>query len=75
MKISQTGEEDSVHFIKSNPRCTDDFSYKLDVGNREASALGVFGEGKYMKEETRRELYIVFLLGHIKLGKAYMEIM
>ena len=42
---------------------------KLDVGNREASALGVFGEGKYMKEETRRELYIVFLLGHIKLGK------
>ena len=74
MKISQTVEEYSVHFIKSNPRCTDDFS-KLDVGNREASALGVFGEGKYMKEETRRELYIVFLLGHIKLGKAYMEIM
>ena len=48
---------------------------KLDVGNREASALGVFGEGKYMKEETRRELYIVFLLGHIKFGKAYMAIM
>ena len=35
---------------------------KLDVGNREALVLGVFGEGKNMEEETRGE-------------KAFMEIM
>ena len=28
---------------------------KLDVGNREALVLGVFGEGKNMEEETRGE--------------------
>ena len=28
---------------------------KLEVGNREALVLGVFGEGKNMEEETRGE--------------------